>query len=55
MEEFNSLKKAKLLQLVNYYHLTASSMPKLQIKQITVTYLVDKDIIPSPEAMEEIV
>jgi len=30
-------------------------MPKSQIEQIVVTYLVDKEIIPSSDATEEIV
>lgn len=55
VEELNTLKKAELLQLINHYHLTASSsMPKSQIKQVIVAHLVDEEIIPSSEATEEI-
>ena len=50
----NSLKKIELLQLADHYRLAASfSMGKSQINGIVLTYLVDKEIIPSLEVTEK--
>lgn len=55
VETLNSLKKNELLQLVEHYSLAAStSMGKCQIKRIVLTHLLDEEIIPPSEVMDEI-
>ena len=50
MEEFNSLKKAELLQVAQHFKLTVNtSMGKGEIKKIVLNHLVEEELLPEEE------
>ena len=50
IEEFNSLKKAELLQVAQHFKLTVNtSMGKGEIKKIELNHLVEEELLPEEE------
>ena len=50
MEEFNSLKKAELLQVAQHFKLTVNtSMGKGEIKKIALYHLIEEELLPEEE------